>query len=425
MKRTEEQELIINSNENIIVNAGAGTGKTTTILEYSKEKLRLNPNNKILYIVYNKEMKKEADIKFKGLPVHISTIHAFAFQFLCKLRKKPFLGNLNKTEVEKTLGSISSEKFKHLVKYVEFIDATSNEPSPTHYSYPLFEKFKNRELPQSHNNYLKEFCSLSVELNYDYILLDEVQDSNINVIDFLENQKGIKVYVGDTNQAIYKTLNYTVDVFDILKHKEFKLTQSFRSSTYCLKEANKIIQFKLNDESYFLKGLDKGKSTGKLATLSYTNSGVFEHAIRTMGRGLSFYINSEKLNSVITLVTDIENTFTNVKKHIFYSKFASVLDLKKYAYSVENFELADACSIYINYKFNAIPYLKKLDKINNPKSNYWILTVHGSKGLEFDVVDYKTLFFKRADIQKKFKNKDEEIINLAYVASTRASKINL
>ena len=203
MELTEEQRLIVESNENIMVNAGAGTGKTATILAYAKEKLRLNPKVKILYLVYNKEMKKEADLKFKGLNVRISTIHAFAFQHLCIMGKRPYLGNLNKTEVEKVIGEISQEKFKSLIKYLEFIDGTDKECPTTHFAYPLFDKFKERALPQSHNNYLKEFCNSGVKLDYDYILQDESQDININVINFLESQPAIKVYVGDTNQAIY------------------------------------------------------------------------------------------------------------------------------------------------------------------------------------------------------------------------------
>ena len=130
---TDEQREIIDSNENIVVNAGAGSGKTSTLLEYARKKLQDNPSAKILYLVYNKEMKKEAVLKFKGLNVTISTIHAYAYQYLCKLGKKPFLGNLIKSEVEKALAastSLNNEKYKSVLKYVEYIDSTANDPSP-------------------------------------------------------------------------------------------------------------------------------------------------------------------------------------------------------------------------------------------------------------------------------------------------------
>lgn len=424
---TDEQRAIIDSNENIVVNAGAGSGKTSTLLEYARKKLQDNPSAKILYLVYNKEMKKEAVLKFKGLNVVISTIHSYAYQYLCKLGKKPFLGNLIKSEVEKALAastSLNNEKYKSVLKYVEYIDSTANDPSPTHPAFPLFDKFKNRQTPQSHNNYLKEFCKIGM-LNYDYVLIDEAQDLNINVLHMLENQNATKVYVGDTNQAIYMKLNNTINVFKLVDHKEFKLTQSFRSSDDCLIEANAILKHKFNNDSYFLKGMSEGKSTGKFATLSLTNTGVFNHAIVTMGRKLSFYINTDKLESAIKTITEIDNTFSKNKHHAFYSRFASNSDLRKYAYSVEDFELADACTLYEKYKANAVSYLHQLAKENDPTSNYMILTVHGSKGLEFDVVDYKTLFFRRKDIQKGLNNKNEEIINLTYVAATRASKINI
>ena len=425
MVNTEEQLEIISSNENVIVNAGAGTGKTTTLYEYSKEKLRLNPKAKILYLVYNKEMKKEATLKFKDLNVTISTIHAYAYQYLCKIGKKPFLGNVFKSKLEEVLKiSLNNEKLKGITKYIEFIDSTDNEPIPTHPAYPLFEKFTKRELPQSHNNYLKEFCKIAV-LNYDYILVDEAQDLSINVLHMLENQKGIKVYVGDTNQAIYMKLNYTVNVFNLVKHKELKLTQSFRSSEYCLKEANNIIRYKFGHSDYYLKGMDEGKTTGKYATLSLTNSSVFLHAIKTMGRLIPFSINTDKLDNVIKIVSEIYDSIYRKKKHVFYSKFLTLQDLRKYAYSIEDFELADACFLLLTYGPNTVGYLTELAKKNDPSANYCILTVHGSKGLEFDVVDYKTFFFSRKDIQNKLQRKEEETINLTYVAATRASKINI
>jgi len=253
----------------------------------------------------------------------------------------------------------------------------------------------------------------------------ESQDLNANVLNMLERQKGTKVYVGDTNQAIYMTLNHTVNVFNLVKHKEFKLTQSFRSSEYCLKEANNIIRFKFGRDDYFLKGMDEGKTTGKYATLSLTNSGVFLHAIKTMGRKIPFSINVEKLDNTIKIVSEIYDSIYRKRKHPFYSRFLSTHELRKYAYSIEDFELADACFLCMTYGVNSVGYLTELSKKNDPSANYCILTVHGSKGLEFDVVDYKTLYLSRKDIQSKLQRREEEVINLTYVAATRASKINI
>ena len=62
MKLTHEQKLIINSKGNIRINAIAGSGKTTTIIEYAASRPK---DSKILYLAFNKSVKIEAQVKFK------------------------------------------------------------------------------------------------------------------------------------------------------------------------------------------------------------------------------------------------------------------------------------------------------------------------------------------------------------------------
>ena len=51
MELTNEQHEIINSSGNIKINAVAGSGKTTTIIEYAKAR---PPESRILYLAFNK-----------------------------------------------------------------------------------------------------------------------------------------------------------------------------------------------------------------------------------------------------------------------------------------------------------------------------------------------------------------------------------
>ena len=76
---TKEQEEIINSDKlSFKINAVAGSGKTTTLLEYAKK----NSHLKILYLAYNKSLQVSLQDKLKeyNLPsMHISTIHSLAY----------------------------------------------------------------------------------------------------------------------------------------------------------------------------------------------------------------------------------------------------------------------------------------------------------------------------------------------------------
>ncbi|MCD4735251.1 MAG: hypothetical protein K8R53_04355, partial [Bacteroidales bacterium] len=80
MKLTNEQKAIINSTGNIKINAVAGSGKTTTIIEYAKSR---PSNKKILYLAFNKSVKNEAIKKFSSLGmknVKVETAHSLAFK---------------------------------------------------------------------------------------------------------------------------------------------------------------------------------------------------------------------------------------------------------------------------------------------------------------------------------------------------------
>lgn len=76
MRLTKEQEDIINSEEdNIIVLAKAGTGKTTTLMEYTRKR----PLNTFLYLAYNSSIRKSSSKKFFGNTT-VHTIHSLAYE---------------------------------------------------------------------------------------------------------------------------------------------------------------------------------------------------------------------------------------------------------------------------------------------------------------------------------------------------------
>src|SRR6266404_3927503 len=80
MQLTQEQTDIINSTGNIKINAVAGSGKTTTIIEYAKTR---PPNSKILYLAFNRSVKLEAVKKFsekKLSNVQVETAHSLAYR---------------------------------------------------------------------------------------------------------------------------------------------------------------------------------------------------------------------------------------------------------------------------------------------------------------------------------------------------------
>jgi nucleoside-triphosphatase THEP1 len=79
---SEEQQNILNATktgDNVIVDAVAGTGKTTLILEIAKEL----SSQKILQITYNKSLKFEVREKTKSMSIDNLTIHTYHSLAVC------------------------------------------------------------------------------------------------------------------------------------------------------------------------------------------------------------------------------------------------------------------------------------------------------------------------------------------------------
>ena len=135
MKLTEEQINILASNDNIKINAVAGSGKTTTIIEYAKTR---DPNSRILYLAFNKSVKLEAAKRFSaaGLSnVKVETAHSLAyknivFDYGYKVRAQGYKTN----EIAEILGlSVIGEKHaaymvaNHINKFVAYFCNSSKQ----------------------------------------------------------------------------------------------------------------------------------------------------------------------------------------------------------------------------------------------------------------------------------------------------------
>jgi superfamily I DNA/RNA helicase len=84
------------------------------------------------------------------------------------------------------------------------------------------------KMPLGHDGYLKLWAMSEPELSFEYILLDEAQDTNPVVLDVLMKQPAQLVYVGDKHQQIYEWRGAINAMEQITGLQESYLTQSFR-----------------------------------------------------------------------------------------------------------------------------------------------------------------------------------------------------
>ena len=97
-------------------------------------------------------------------------------------------------------------------------------------------------LPLGHDGYLKLWALGRPKLGFQYILLDEAQDTNPVVLDLLSKQQAQIVYVGDKHQQIYEWRGAVNAMATIEGCDETYLTQSFRFGEAIAQAATQVLK---------------------------------------------------------------------------------------------------------------------------------------------------------------------------------------
>lgn len=249
---TEQQQAVVDAavtGTNLVVEAGAGTGKTTTMVSVAEA---LAPK-RMIYTAFTRAMVDEAGMKMLHLPsVSCLTIHqiafrASAFPFRDRLNAKGIWWNrvAGKVLTHLDLGTLPDARGELLrldAKWVHLIarDAVANymqsddwEITEWHISIPrtiprdYWDQLKSRilpiarevwddytnpdgQLPFVHDIYLKlyqlaERRSPTLHRTYDVAIIDEAQDVSDVMLSIFDSQPDTmqKIVVGDSAQAIF------------------------------------------------------------------------------------------------------------------------------------------------------------------------------------------------------------------------------
>lgn len=477
MELTKEQNDIINSTGNIKINAVAGSGKTTTIIEYAKTRPK---NCKILYLAFNKSVKLEAIKKFaeKGLKnVKVETAHSLAyknvvFQNSYKVKHQGYktheiaeLLNL-KGNGEKLAEFIIANHINKFITYfcnsdkqkvqdLNYLEVVSDRKAKTfvttYYDYIenqsrlLLSKMDKGEIEITHDFYLKKFQLSNPKLDFDYILFDEGQDASPTMLDVFYKQKATKVIVGDSHQQIYGW-RYAVNSLENTDFKTYQLSTSFRFSQDIANLGMEVLKWKnylfdYNPVSITGKGVTKELKIK--AVLARTNLGLLLKAIEyvTEKKKIKYIYFEGNINSYTyaddgASLYDILNLY-NGKRRLIKDKLIREMkdleELKEYIEKTDDVQLGLMVEIVKEYG-NEIPNIikqiknKHVENDEKEKAEMIFSTVHRCKGMEYDVIQIVNDFITEESLEKiKSSNKSEEInlsklneeINLLYVAITR------
>jgi hypothetical protein len=307
---TAEQQQALDlfaTGESFAIEAGAGTGKTSTLVMLAEATSRVGR-----YIAFNKAIVVDAGEKMPA-NVACSTAHSLAFravgrQFSHRLnsgrmRSEEIARRLGIRPIEVTVANVGRKTLAagflagHVMRAVtRFCQTADPAPSRRHVGYidgidlpdaatgdrtfdnnrlvaAELEPFivaawadltrRDGQLPFKHDHYLKFWQLSEPVIDADFILFDEVQDADPVMADIVLRQaeRGVQVVlVGDSQQAIYEWRG-AVNAFQLfgLTNTTF-LTQSWRFGEAIAEQANDVLAL-IPDAALRLRGTPSTPST--------------------------------------------------------------------------------------------------------------------------------------------------------------------
>jgi len=444
---TEEQEEIVKlvkelcSNEILKINAFAGTGKTSTLIAIAQAL----PHKRFLYLAFNSSIVEESKKKFPK-NVTILTTHSLAYRRIVSslgatvqnLDYKPIdLANWYTIDY-----SLACEALMVLNAFLSSNKRKLNPKSSAAHeiAYKVYLEMVNGTRYMTHSFYLKQYQLIEDKQlpNYDYVLLDEGQDTNDVTLDIFLNIDAAKIIVGDTHQSIYAWRGAENAMDKVESDFNLYLTKTFRCAPNIVERANFILNHYKGEKIPIISACVQKPQDETYAVITRTNAKMIEN--------LAEFDDDYKLlkhpESIFATALSLHHWISGEWEKITRPEFEYLKDfrnktsLEKYIEETNSLELKSSLSIaqrykkglYSLYKKASIAFKGPRDENGNPLKDVQddrivLVTAHASKGLEFDRVDLENDFPYLPKIYLDIKDTAKDIIeeaNIYYVATTRA-----
>jgi hypothetical protein len=457
---TAEQQDIIDaatSGSNLIIQAGAGTGKTSTLQMVASAL----PPAKMLYVAYNKAIATEAASKF---PLHVTckTSHSLAFGAVGKnFSHRLNSGRQPAWEVAKRLGlnnlhlgrdivvnanhqtriaadtvrrfcySADAEIAKHHVPWQNGITGGHHDQLAS-VILPIARRWWNDVndtrgwMPFEHDHYLKMWALTNPELDYSVIFLDEAQDSNPVLADLIAKQGAQQIVVGDSCQQMYAWRG-AVDALDGWGDATaLYLSQSWRFGQDIADEANKWLS--LLPTPLALTGNPYMDSTVRSiedpkAVLCRTNSGAMGVVMEALAddRKVALVGGGQQLSRLASAASDLQHGKRTSHPELF--AFPDWDSVCKYAMEeAAGRDLLPLVNLIDQHGVEAILAATQA-LVNEDQADTIASTTHKAKGREWDTVCCANDFFVPYPDATGAATVSPGEAMIGYVAVTRARNI--
>jgi energy-coupling factor transporter ATP-binding protein EcfA2 len=465
---TAEQQAIIDAYRagvNLVIEAGAGTGKTTTLRLLAGAV----PDRDGCYIAYNRAIAEEARRVF---PPHIecATAHALAFRAL----PAPFKGRFRRQRprqparlVAKLLGIDPLRVDKDLVlapaqvarivldtvtrfcrsadpqldaRHLPRIEGITAPAAPPGARVALREAVvplaqrawadlsrPDGQLRYSFEHYLKQWQLTGPRLDVEVVLFDEAQDANPVIAAIVERQAHAqRVLVGDASQAIYGW-NGAIDAMSQFQADvRLKLSESFRFGPPIAAEANKWLQvlgadLRLSGRAPHPSRVERLAAPD--AILCRTNAGAVAAlmAAAEQGRRAALVGGGEAIKRLAEAALELQQGIPT--SHPELIAFTSWGQVREY---VEQEQAGSDLRVFVRLidDHGADAVIATMDHlVEERRAQVVVSTAHKAKGREWDQVQVAGDFRQPKPAEDGGPRVDPAEAMLAYVTVTRARRV--
>lgn len=311
LKFDDSQRAIIECpDKNIVANAAAGAGKTTTADGYA----RARPNAKFLYLCFGKANQLSAEARF-GPNVECRTGHSLAYaavghkfknQTSFNLKPRDFASQLRLPDVRMAAVILeilnqffSSDNVNIVAAHIDVVadkwKLNANEYGPllahTKLAWSKMQQVGSG-VSMTPDGYFKLWALSNPKLTkYTHIILDEAQDTNPVLYKIIEEQTHAhKLLIGDRHQSIFLfrgALN-AMETFGASGATVLSMPKTWRFGPGIAQHANQVLSF-FKDETVKIVGAGPAsalRAENKRVVLSRTNAGLFDEAAAVMGKNV-------------------------------------------------------------------------------------------------------------------------------------------
>ena len=394
----------------LLVQAYAGTGKTRTLVEFSKN----HDTKSILYLAYNRELCEDAKRRFAACPrVQVSTIHALAYVHY------PEFDMGDSLTVRSLMSAYPGVNASNAMEMIRAFDAYCHGSGNEHTAVSRRiwdDMFEHKTIPLTHDAYLKHFQINRPELKYDVILLDELQDCNDCIVDIVCQQRNtMKVCVGDMYQRLYGFRNVEDPYAYLQTHKQpseiiikRRLSVSFRVGFDLMYHVNLFLENKFSVQGFaraqctntrIIPKSDRSELEiqsweGPVTYICRFNINVIKSCIRFASQGKRVYVYGKtfQFDEEMEIVRDFMRVERREYDHIVHKecRYGKTLQRLFEAYN-EHFmtEWRQRWTLYELYGEAMMDHWSAMKTfVTNDASDADVIltTVHQAKGSEFDNV---------------------------------------